>query len=633
MSTPRAASAPAAPGDLGARPRPGSRFFRRFAAALTTIVLGTGLAVAGVAAPASAHHNTITADAVCATDGKTADITWSVTNSENRTETITASSLEKVVPEGTKISEKATSTFVQKNAKVGIAQTLTLWAEWSNGQTKNDSFSYTPSSDLCGGGGGGDKVCDPLDTGHLKADNAVSYPITAPEGKLIAEVCVKAGSTKQGNGPEYTTLPTPSATTTIAHSSGKQISHYSVRYVNAPKVIEVVGAPSYSDTCGPDNEKVELPAETDTVDWEQVEADGKWVVTATAKSGYVFPDEAKTSWEFPIDDVPCVILVEGAPSFTDTCGPDNEKVELPADTDTIAWTKAEVDGTWIVTATAQDGSVFPEGASVSWSFTINDAPCLIELVGTPTFEDSCGPDNEKLDLPADTDTIAWTKAEVDGTWIVTATADSGFTFPEGTTIEWEYLLDDQECAEPSLAGSTMTGVCRADAPWIVFDIVLADPDGQASSGDASLVFSDGEHIETIGLGELDESGALEGEVLWPGASVADDGVTPIGWPGWEQVDGEWVETEGNFAWTRDVTSVLLVVNPDLEVAITYPVATPDCVAAPPRDVVASGAVSAPSGTGLASTGFAGTTIAIVAGVIVMAGIALLVITRVRRARR
>lgn len=187
-------------------------------------------------------------------------------------------------------------------------------------------------------------------------------------------------------------------------------------------------------------------------------------------------------------------------------------------------------------------------------------------------------------------------------------------------------------AEPSLAGSTVTGVCQADAPWIVFDIVLTDPDGEATGGTASLVFSDGEHTETIELGALDENGVLEGKVLWPGASVADDGVTPIGWPGWEQVDGEWVETEGNFAWTRDVTSVLLVVNPDLEVAITYPVATPDCVAAPPQDVDPTGSVSALSGTGLASTGFAGTTIAIVAGVVVIAGVAFLVIARMRRNR-
>ena len=38
------------------------------------------------------------------------------------------------------------------------------------------------------------------------------------------------------------------------------------------------------------------------------------------------------------------------------------------------------------------------------------------------------------------------------------------------------------------------------------------------------------------------------------------------------------------------------------------------------------------GTGLASTGFAGTSIAIVAGIIVVAGVAFLVVARIRRKR-
>lgn len=73
-------------------------------------------------------------------------------------------------------------------------------------------------------------VCPALDTGHLSAGGAASTTITAPAGMLIVEVCVKAGSINQGNGPETTTYDPGVTSVTISHSSGKDISHYSVKY-------------------------------------------------------------------------------------------------------------------------------------------------------------------------------------------------------------------------------------------------------------------------------------------------------------------------------------------------------------------------------------------------------------------
>jgi hypothetical protein len=45
-----------------------------------------------------------------------------------------------------------------------------------------------------------------------------------PDGSTV-EVCVKAGSAKQGNGPVYTTL---TADADVVHPSGKDLSHVSV---------------------------------------------------------------------------------------------------------------------------------------------------------------------------------------------------------------------------------------------------------------------------------------------------------------------------------------------------------------------------------------------------------------------
>ncbi|WP_022888473.1 hypothetical protein [Agromyces italicus] len=401
-------------------------------------------------------------------------------------------------------------------------------------------------------------------------------------------------------------------------------------------IVEVVGAPTFSDTCGVDNEQLTVPDDTKFIDWEKNEVDGVITVTATPQEGFAFPKDARTEWTYLIDDEPCVVELEGAPAFEDVCGPDNEKLTIPDDTDTIDWEWVEEGGVITVTATALDGSVFPEGAKATWTFTVDDLPCVIELAGEPTFSDVCGPDNEKVSHPGDTELVTWAKSEKDGVVTVTATAAPGNTFAQGPVVVWTYTLDDEPCIAPALDGSVATGVCEADAPWISYKVSLTDPDDQATSREVSLVLSDGEHTETIALGTLNDAGVLEGRTLWPGASVDDEG-NATGWPGWKQLDdGTWVETDDNFAWTRDLTTAKFVVNPELEVDLAYPPATPDCIAAPPAPETpgepgGNGETpSTPAGDGLASTGFAGTTIAIVAGVVVLAGIAFLVISRLRR---
>jgi len=194
---------------------------------------------------------------------------------------------------------------------------------------------------------------------------------------------------------------------------------------------------------------------------------------------------------------------------------------------------------------------------------------------------------------------------------------------------WTFDFTNVGCVAPTLTGSVATGVCEADVPWITYSVALTDPDEQATSRLVALVLSDGTNSERLELGELGEDNTLTGKVLWPGASVAEDGVTPTGWPGWEKIGDAWVETDGNFAWTRGITTASFEVNPTLAVSLAYPEATPDCATGPKSNATTA---AAGGGDGLASTGFAGTTIAIVAGIIVIAGIAFLVIARIRRKR-
>ena len=78
-------------------------------------------------------------------------------------------------------------------------------------------------------------VCEPLDSGKIDTvGDPASVTVTAPAGKVIIGYCAKAGSAQSGGGPEYFRVK-PTTTLVIAHSSGKDLSHYSVRYGDSPK--------------------------------------------------------------------------------------------------------------------------------------------------------------------------------------------------------------------------------------------------------------------------------------------------------------------------------------------------------------------------------------------------------------
>ena len=75
----------------------------------------------------------------------------------------------------------------------------------------------------------GGQVCSAGTSGKIDVSgDHKTLTITAPDGLVITGYCVKAGSVKQGLGPEYYVVDPPAASVVISHSSGKDISHYSV---------------------------------------------------------------------------------------------------------------------------------------------------------------------------------------------------------------------------------------------------------------------------------------------------------------------------------------------------------------------------------------------------------------------
>ncbi len=78
------------------------------------------------------------------------------------------------------------------------------------------------------------QVCSGLDSGKIDVSGEKpSITVSAPDGMLISGYCVKAGSTKNGNGPRYVTLSQPQESVTLTYS-GKGISHYSLSYDRRP---------------------------------------------------------------------------------------------------------------------------------------------------------------------------------------------------------------------------------------------------------------------------------------------------------------------------------------------------------------------------------------------------------------
>ncbi|MGX5695174.1 hypothetical protein ACWKWP_03150 [Agromyces soli] len=692
---------------------------RRALAALATLALGAGLAVVGAAAPASAHHNTISGVASCEKDGSTT-ITWSVENSErDKSETIITSSDTEVVPVGTTIKAGKTKKFEQSDVAPGT-YTLALTGKWSTGVTKADTGTVVVKAGACDGTAKKLTICHATESdvknpyvritiarsavvhAHLKHQwgediipafsyKGKDYPAQGDTSLLEYEDCVKPKAPEQIAIPaapesqdkcgiaedrivtpadtdilKWTVTPVvggkATAKVTIVakgyvFSDGKTtFTEYTfpeytftnepcVTEIPEPTIVDVV----VTDQCGVDGDTFTGKPVTGVVWSYSPIVDNSATATATAQPGYVF-EGGKTVVEIRVsftnvDCPPKTATISVLPTADDQCGVENDSVNLPENGEHYSWSQvSKTDTLVVVRATADEGYVFGAdgdyagGPTRDFSFEFETEPCpeLIQVPAQPASTDVCGIEDDAVDLPADTEQIAWTLVgdPKSGSAKVVATAKAHYVFDEKGTkvVEFGYEFDQTECETPTLLGSTAAAMCEANTPWIVFDIVLNDPDGISTGHTAYLVLSDGTHTVKVELGEIGEDGTVQGRVLWPGAEL-DEAGNPIAWPGWMQLpNGRWVVTDENFGWTHQLTSATIQVNPELTIDLAYPSAA-DCG---PTSSPASGGDPTPidnEGSGLASTGFAGGPLVYVAGGLVLAGAVVLVVALIRRRKR
>ncbi len=97
--------------------------------------------------------------------------------------------------------------------------------------------------------------------------------------------------------------------------------------------------------------------------------------------------------------------------------------------------------------------------------------------------------------------------------------------------------------------------------------------------------STGEVVRTDA--DLPLAGAV---LLWPGA-VVDAAGLPLDWPGWDLVNGDWVQVDDGL---RPTMTVEVSVNPTASAVVSYPPATPTCAANPPAAKSAAAATAPPS---------------------------------------
>uniref|UniRef100_UPI00138E2CDF hypothetical protein n=1 Tax=Paraoerskovia marina TaxID=545619 RepID=UPI00138E2CDF len=486
--------------------------------------------------------------------------------------------------------------------------------------TKGDSFELcdaTPAVEVA------QAQCEAV-PGELFGQSVTAGSVSVPELDGVKSVYVFNGTDVNNGKPgdlgalaagDYLVIATPEADFSFDGNlgdgwelspSGKATYAFTIdEAADCWEPIEVTAAtPTVVDQCGTEGDEVVLP-EVDGVSYEAwVAPSGDWRVKATVQDGYALSnhsanDESVKWFTFERDTRDCVTATP--PVVDQQCGLGADGISFPQ-IDGVSYSADQVDGAWIVTAVVDGAAHILEnadvegGSTVTWPVDLGEAgvecppaPVVVEPV-EPTVEDQCGTDvNITATLPEVEGVTYSTQTTADGV-VVTALPNPGFVLAEGegqAADAWTWTFTDslEACPapqEPALTGSVATGECLKDAPWIFYDVTLTDPDGQSTGTAARIVLTDGTETSTVELGELGADGTLSGKVLWPGASVAEDGETPTGWPGWAQTeDGSWVETDGNFAWTRGDITATLEVNPEISVDLSYPPATPDCAAAPP----------------------------------------------------
>ncbi|NOW01350.1 LPXTG cell wall anchor domain-containing protein [Isoptericola chiayiensis] len=333
------------------------------------------------------------------------------------------------------------------------------------------------------------------------------------------------------------------------------------------------------------------------------------------------------------------------PAFVESCEADNA-VTLPPDSEDVryhaTWNEARTEVT--VTAELTEGVEPAPDAVTTWSHTFTREACepepeqepqpepTVVTPEAPQVTDLCGVENDDLSVPEDTEEVTYTST--DGGILAHAAESTtfgdlpaGYTAVDETTALFavdESTFTDEPCA---LVPGDITAVCESEVPYLAYEVSL--PQGVEADGDTPLTVT---FLNPDGDDYTVTDQPLAGSLLWPGASAQE----PLQWPGWERLDdGSYVETDGNYAWTRDGVQVRFEVNPDYSTVVDYPPASSECANPELPDAGTGGVdpivdaepVADAGAEELPQTGATVGIVAAVAALLVAAGVTLFVVRR------
>jgi LPXTG-motif cell wall-anchored protein len=234
----------------------------------------------------------------------------------------------------------------------------------------------------------------------------------------------------------------------------------------------------------------------------------------------------------------------------------------------VDWTHQELSELGVEVPSAEDCATPPEPETPvveEPQVVVPQAPAPVEI---------CGADSTDVILPADSEDVTYLSTE-QGVLALPAEGRTfgddlaGYTRTESGDVIFpiEQLVPSAEDCE--LVPGDIGAVCVGDTPYLEYGVSL--PEGVEVDDDTPLTITF-LHPEG-GEDYVAADQPLEGSLLWPGATDT----APKQWPGWEQQDdGSYVETDGNYAWTRDGVQVLFEVNPQYSTVVEYPPASSQC---------------------------------------------------------
>lgn len=259
-----------------------------------------------------------------------------------------------------------------------------------------------------------------------------------------------------------------------------------------------------------------------------------------------------------------------APTWVDDCGPGNGMWQH-TDTDAYYYTETvNEDGSITVTVTPNEGYEFPEGTVTEWTETDSNTPCVIEAP-PPVWTDNCDVIGS-WDVPADGEHYHYEVTGIPGgAQTVTLVVDEGYTLPPGAVMTWTESEDAGDC---DLVPGDIASQCVSAVPYLSYAVTLPPGLHEVPDNPVTITFVNPNGDDYVVTGQ-----PLSGRLLWPGASAT----PPLQWPGWKMLDdGTYVETDGNFAWTREGITVRFDVNPTYSTTVEYPSATSACANPPKR---------------------------------------------------